>query len=133
MDEEILEGLRSATARGEPLLQAMMTFYNAGYGKPEIEEAAQILQQQNAGMPITPPQTPVAQQVIQQGAQQPIKENQSNQPALTPQRVSAYAPKKKGGNTLTIVLTSSLVLLFGALITVFIFREQITSAFNNLF
>ena len=132
MDEEILEGLRSATARGEPLLQAMMTFYNAGYGKSEIEEAAQILQQQNAGIPIATPQTQVVQPVVQQPTQStpPI---QPNQPALTPQIVSAYTPKKKGKNTLTIVLISFLVFLFGALITVFIFREQITAAFNNIF
>jgi hypothetical protein len=43
VSEEIIGGLISALSRGEPLQQAMMTFYNAGYGKDEIEEAAKIV------------------------------------------------------------------------------------------
>jgi hypothetical protein len=149
VNEEILEGLKSATARGESLLQAMMSFYNAGYPKKAIEEAANGLKQQEAGIPITvtpsgqqpaaqsatQPETqpvaqaatpPVVQKQITQGVQKP------NQPVLTPQRVSAYAPKKKS-NMITIILISSLVLLFGLLIAAFIFREQLTTLFNNLF
>ena len=41
--EDILGGLRNALARGQPLKQAMMSFYNAGYLKEEIEEAARAL------------------------------------------------------------------------------------------
>jgi len=141
VNEEILEGLKSATARGESLLQAMMSFYNAGYPKKAIEEAANALKQQEAGIPITV--TPSGQQPAAQSATQPVVQavaqpvaqpevQQPNQPVLTPQRVSAYAPKKKS-NVITIVLISSLVLLFGILIVAFIFREQLTTLFNNLF
>jgi len=42
--EDILGGLRTALARGQTLRQAMMSFYNAGYVKEEIEEAARTLQ-----------------------------------------------------------------------------------------
>jgi len=42
--EDILGGLKTALARGQTLRQAMMTFYNAGYIKQEIEEAAKALQ-----------------------------------------------------------------------------------------
>jgi len=42
--EDILGGLRTALARGQTLRQAMMSFYNSGYLKQEIEEAAQALQ-----------------------------------------------------------------------------------------
>lgn len=38
--EEILEGLKSALARGEPINKAMLSFYYAGYKKEEIQEAA---------------------------------------------------------------------------------------------
>jgi len=42
--EDILGGLRTALARGQTLRQAMMSFYNSGYLKQEIEEAAKALQ-----------------------------------------------------------------------------------------
>jgi hypothetical protein len=43
VNEEIIGGLISALSRGEPLQKAMMTFYNAGYEKQEIEEAAKVV------------------------------------------------------------------------------------------
>ena len=42
--EDILGGLKTALARGQTLRQAMMSFYNSGYLKQEIEEAAKALQ-----------------------------------------------------------------------------------------
>ena len=39
-NDDILGGIKSAIERGEELKDAMMTFYNAGYSKREIEEAA---------------------------------------------------------------------------------------------
>jgi len=43
--EAILGGLESALARGQPLQKAMASFYNAGYKKEDIEEAARKFQQ----------------------------------------------------------------------------------------
>jgi hypothetical protein len=40
VNEEIVGGLISALSRGEPLEKAMMTFFNAGYKKEEIEGSA---------------------------------------------------------------------------------------------
>ena len=40
MNEEIIGGLVSALSRGQSLESAMMTFYNAGYDKVEIEDSA---------------------------------------------------------------------------------------------
>jgi hypothetical protein len=40
LNEEIIGGLMSALARKESLEKAMMTFYNAGYEKEEIEDCA---------------------------------------------------------------------------------------------
>ena len=40
VNEEIIGGLMSALSRGEGLEKAMMTFYNAGYEKEEIEDSA---------------------------------------------------------------------------------------------
>jgi len=39
-NQEILGGLRTALERGQTLKQAMMSFYQAGYKKEEIEDAA---------------------------------------------------------------------------------------------
>lgn len=40
INEEIIGGLVSALSRGQSLESAMMTFYNAGYNKEEIEDSA---------------------------------------------------------------------------------------------
>ncbi len=42
--EELVEGLKTAMIRGDSLQKAMFSFYNAGYKKAEIEEAARFLQ-----------------------------------------------------------------------------------------
>lgn len=42
--DEIKEGLKEAVNRGESLRQAMVSFYNAGYKKQDIEEAARAVQ-----------------------------------------------------------------------------------------
>jgi len=44
VNQEILGGLRLVLNRGESLEKAMLSFYNAGYKKEEIEEAAKFLQ-----------------------------------------------------------------------------------------
>ncbi len=43
VNEEIVGGLKNALDRGSSLQKAMMTFFNAGYGKKEIEDAAAVL------------------------------------------------------------------------------------------
>ena len=47
-NQEILGGLKHALNRGEPLEKAMLSFYNAGYKREEIEEAARIFQQEES-------------------------------------------------------------------------------------
>lgn len=42
---EILEGLKAGLERGQSLKRAMMSFFNAGYKREEIEEAARALSQ----------------------------------------------------------------------------------------
>ena len=49
INEAIFNGLIEALARGESLQNAMFSFYNAGYGKKEIEEAARELYRQTGG------------------------------------------------------------------------------------
>lgn len=50
VNEEIVGGLMSALSRGESLQAAMMTFFNAGYDKKEIEDAAKIVYTHSEGI-----------------------------------------------------------------------------------
>lgn len=52
INKELLGGLRSAVKKGESLQKAMMTFYNAGYRKEEVESAAAILQKEKFSLPV---------------------------------------------------------------------------------
>lgn len=90
VNEGILGGLKHAVAKGESLKQAMMTFYNAGYKKEEIEEATRLMQQK--GMPEKVSQekaTPQKPEVKKKVAQKSV------QVKRIPQRVSAYGKVSK--------------------------------------
>ena len=155
--EDILGGLSSALARGQSLKQAMMSFYNAGYVKEEIEEAARALssgitQQPQQVVPQQPIQVQQSQQPIQQSpmkiSQQTIQKISSygiqtpqqiitQQPFLQKQlpvvqNVSSYEqPQKPKVKTAIFVLVFLLMLLFGALATVFFFKDEILSFFSG--
>ena len=73
--------------------------------------------------------------------QQPIPQfypPQQFQPQMQPyqvvQNVSAYEqnPKAKMGRTITIIMIAMLIALFGILVAVFLFKEELTSFINNL-
>ena len=128
--EEILEGLKYAVAKGESLPKAMMSFYNAGYSKQDIEESARALQIYQVSQPqiAQPAQQPIQQP--QKPAQQPLKTPQA--PAVV-QRVSAYEHKpRNGGKVIMILLILFLVLLLGILVAVFLFRDQLTEILGNI-
>ncbi|NMB66955.1 hypothetical protein GYA25_02770 [Candidatus Woesearchaeota archaeon] len=110
VNQEILGGLIAALERGESLKKSMMSLYNAGYKKEEIEEAAmmtlgmditslkELLNQnnqiQNKPIPLNNPKPPLKELLNQNNQIQnkPIPLNNSNppleqqkpQPVLTP-------------------------------------------------
>lgn len=146
--EDILRGLQVALSKGESLEQAMYTFYNAGYSKEDVEEAAQALQTAiSQQQPIIQSLTKTNQQVQptpQQKSAEQIRRVQFKSQQVKPelpkvvQNVSGYEeqkPEKKINlrTIMIIILSVVLVLLFGALISVFIFREGLLSSLNNLF
>jgi len=125
--EEILEGLKYAIAKEESLPEAMMSFYNAGYLKEDVEEAARVLQA---------PQLPQTQQFTQPG-QQPLQQAQPGQPLQTPvrvvQRVSEYRERPKaGGKTLILMLVFFLIALLGVLVAVFLFRDELAELLGGI-
>ena len=134
VNQAIFEGLKRAVKKGETLRQAMMSFYNAGYPKEEIEEAARAFQaerarekelqmQQNQGIqPATLQKKPIEQKTPEGKIQK-----------ISP-KVSDYeSPKKDSGLAVIIILSLILVFLIACLIGVFAFKAEIIEFFNNLF
>lgn len=121
--EEIFEGLKVALSKGEPLQRAMMSFFNAGYSKEEIEEAARYLQISQA--PVQPQYQQQAQPRTAQPSQKPFK-----QPV---QKVSAYEEKPRStGVVITGILIFLLILLLGVLVAVFLFKDELAAFFGNI-
>lgn len=162
VNNEILGGLKSALERGQSLKLAMMSFYNAGYDKKEIEEAARALKEREAREeaegqfirePIPPqklisqPKSPIKKffsklptfkkpspqlPVSVQSSQQPIQPRQLTAQVI-PQRVSSYGESKKSDKLIIIILIVSLFFLIGILATIFFFRQELMALFSRLF
>jgi FtsZ-interacting cell division protein ZipA len=137
--EEIFEGLKVALSKGESLQRAMMSFFNAGYSKEEIEEAARYLQasQASAQPQTSQPAKQVTQPVQQQHPkpQSKIKQLWSPQKPIkqTVQKVSAYERKPKSTSIIvTGILIFLLILLLGILVAVFLFKDKLAAFFSNI-
>ena len=84
--DELAAGIRQAMARGEKIEKAMMSFYNSGYKKQDIEQAAAIAIQPEMGMQLQPTQTTQqTQQPVEQQTKQPIQQKQPQKPQQTQQ------------------------------------------------
>ena len=173
VNEGILRGLKLALSKGESLKQAMMTFYNAGYKKEEIEEAAGTLQKENN-------ETAVQKKTIEPSAQKPFKkyskpkkqskvpvqkissygESTKMQPPLKKeipefeklngleqkqtknieqkhskkksQKISEYETQKPKGKLILILLIFFLLFSVGALMAIFLFRQEIIDFFSKI-
>ena len=95
------------------------------------QKPAQVQQPQVAQQQIPPQTQQPAQQPIQQ-VQQPMQQQPPAQNII--QKVSGYGqPPKPGSKTTIIILGFLLLLLLGALITIFLFKEELLNFFNNMF
>ncbi|MCH7552252.1 hypothetical protein IIB49_02580 [Patescibacteria group bacterium] len=155
--DEIVEGLRFAMNKGDSLLKAMMSFYNAGYSKLEVEEAARMLSQpslqniqpqiQTQAPQIIP--TKLAQGQPKQHVSQygpPVDLLQSTTTPLqnlseapptpvpgSPQMVSNYGGKNKHplSTGVMIFLSITLFLLLAALVSLIVFKDYIANFFSG--
>ncbi|VVB83960.1 Uncharacterised protein [uncultured archaeon] len=158
INEEILGGLKSALERGEPLKKAMITMLNSGYQREEIEEAAramngvniqpqpQLLIKQPAPVvsalvkqlnPIVSSpikQIPATPQINQQPMQIPQQyiPQQQYQPVQIIQKVSEYGNSNKD-KAMIYILMGVLIFLFGLLLTIFIFKQDLINFFSSMF
>src|SRR3989344_5967543 len=120
--DDILGGLQVALERGASLEGAMRSFYNAGYKKEEIEEAAKVL------MTRAQPQQFQSSEDMQKT--HPQKKYQQFKSRKSVQKVSDYE-KPSGVRTIAIaVLVTLLLILLGALAGIFIFKEEIIGLFG---
>ena len=140
--EDILGGLRVALSKGHSLQSAMQSFYNSGYKKEDIEEAARYLQSHNFENPQAETQQPIKPtpqytkyEETAVGAQ-PIP--LSTQPKLSPQsgaqQTQQQTPKKKTNTKKIIwitILTIVLLALIGGLISIFLFKDTIMGWFGK--
>lgn len=142
--EEIVDGLRLAMNKGENLMQAMMSFYNAGYSKDDVEAAARELTQPRL------PQT-TAQPTVQQRSVPKVPLRSTNQAAMpmenqpqpssskyyqphpvkSSQKVSHYGGKSSStGTVVTIILVVMLLLLSGFLVSLIFFKSTVLKFFG---
>ena len=133
--EEISAGLKNALERGQSLKSAMMSFYNAGYEKGEIEEAARAL----AELKVEPIQQ-ASKTSILTGMPVPEKKPESKPIAqkeipTTMQKVSNYGGEKRSFRSKIIIITLVflLFLLVGTLVAIFLFKDQLISLLNTIF
>ena len=149
-----------ALNKGETIKRAMMSFYNAGFNKRDIEESAKALatgihQQQKAGLGIQQttqtsqvqqPQPAIAQiqpqiQTIMPVSTQPTPIQPAPQFRQLPsatfrniQMVSDYTKKPRPASlVITILLTFLLLSLLGILSAVFLFKDELTQFFGGGF
>lgn len=148
--EDIMGMLKTAIQKGKNIQQTIQSIYNSGYSKKEVDEAVDILNKFGFQQPVRVP--PVAKQIPPPKIAQPKGETPQVvssyppaaqfQPYYMPQqffppqivqRVSAYEPPKaQMGRIVTMIMVIMLIILFGILVTVFLFKEELTSFINNL-
>ena len=153
VNQAIFEGLKRATKKGETLRKAMISFYNAGYPKEEIEEAARLLKTQSASTKLTTQSTntpkkiftktskPI-QKISSYGNKIPVQKKQITKPTkkVEPkQKVSDYPteqlPKKKSWIKIVLIILIIIIILFliGIGISYFFFNDWLTNILTKIF
>ena len=133
----------------------MMSFYNAGYSKKDIEESARALQTpqfqqtQPIRQPVAIPTTSPVQkpqpfqpayvqplQPLQLQPPVPVQPVQSlyiQSPSGTIQKVSGYGEKPRPFSVIiTFILIFFLLSLIGVLIAIFLFKDELAEFFNGI-
>jgi hypothetical protein len=117
-NEDLVGGLKSALARGESLEKAMMSFYNAGYLKEDIEWAAKSLQMRGED----------SSNRYSSSKDIPL-ENKNKQ------RVSKYDKKLSipGGKIGIILIGILLFFILAVIVSLLFFGDKVIDFFNHFF
>ncbi|MBI2056875.1 hypothetical protein HYT91_01330 [Candidatus Pacearchaeota archaeon] len=106
VNQEILGGLRHALNKGESLEKAMLSFYNAGYRKEEIEETARFIQQKESPAPIAQETKLIPTQI----------NSQSKISSYGQEKLKKSNPIKKTAKGLIIAIIVAAIIFVGLLI-----------------
>ncbi|MBU4069684.1 MAG: hypothetical protein KJ646_01770 [Nanoarchaeota archaeon] len=130
--EEILGGLKLALSKGESLKQAMMSFYNAGYKKQDIEDAARTLHMQEHPSLLQKPIEVFKQKFFTKKPGQIPGLIVNPQTMQKTQNISDYQQQsvKPKGKIILFLLIFILLVLIGALTSLFIFKSEVVSFIN---
>ncbi len=137
VNHELIEGIRIALSRGYTLEQAMMSFYNAGYPKQEIEEAARVLMY-HPSQPLSHPEKTIPEEMkrpvkVLPSAKPQIIERLAEKP-VEKQKISTYEEKTEAkGKFVTVLLIVILFIILAMLAGIFIFKKELIDFFTNLF
>ena len=146
VNKDIVEGLRNALSRGYSLEKAMKSFYNAGYKKEEVEDAARVLHE-HPSHPMSHPGKPLSKDV-KKPVTKPLSDESHPAPQTKPpevksqksvtkpqkQLISKYEEKTKPKGKLTIILLlAALFVLLLVMIGAILFRKELINFFSNLF
>ena len=155
---DLIGGIKVSLSSGQKLKDVMQSFFNAGYKKEDVEEAARILRnqtvQQSLSQQSIKSQIPQMQKpnVIQSLSQIPLQKITTSQPM--PQQKSVFQPvgqkqlpmipqaprqvissyptqEKKSIDMVTVLLIVLLALLLGVLASVFLFKTQLLEFINQ--
>jgi len=144
INHEIVEGLRLALSRGYTLERAMMSFYNAGYKKEDIEGSARELYA-HPSHPLSNPHKktpaelkkpiekakPLSAIKLAANISEAVEKTEKVEAKKIGQ-ISTYEDKPKSKGKLVIILVIVLILL-GLGITGIIFYNELMSFFSALF
>ena len=107
----------------------MMSFYNAGYPKADIEDAARLVQAERANQI-------QSQHSEVQEAEQKLKNFGQQIQQSTIQKISGYEEKKPKNTKAIItivVLAIILITLIGVLVSMFLYKEKVIEFFTKWF
>ena len=121
--EDIYQGIKLSVQKGYSLRQAMMSFYNAGYSKEDIEAAAQKFQMHQNQMQLS--QQKKTTEAKQELSIKKLDKTKSNvqESKTVKQEVSNYEKPQKPKNNMKWIILFIVVgiLLIASLAALFIF------------
>ncbi|MBI2044168.1 hypothetical protein HYT24_02280 [Candidatus Pacearchaeota archaeon] len=128
MKDDIIQGLKMAMLKGETLQQAMQSFYNSGYERKDIEDAARELQ----GL-----QSQLSQEskIFNQNEKMEQKPTPTKLEEKSTQVVSNYEQPQKSNSRIIFMITILLLLIIvgAALAGIYLYRETVMNYITNIF
>ncbi|HKL24069.1 MAG TPA: hypothetical protein VJ912_01910 [Candidatus Nanoarchaeia archaeon] len=130
VNQEIVGGIEIAVNRGYSVDDAMISFYNAGYDRNEIEEAARYVKSKKEKfVEETKEQKDKPEE---KKKERKIKTPKKKEKPKTKQNVSEYK-SHKGRNIIIAIIITLVVIAGGLLIGFLLFREEIIKIMESVF